>query len=218
VATSTAAIQHATVLEVFSNLGIPVATGTDKVVGPSTVMTVLGIEVDSIAQETRLPEDKLTSLLDLLSDWSIRQSATKRELLSLIGHLSFAAKVVPPGRTFIRRLLDLSCTVTGLSHVIVIDDEARLDIAWWLDFAQAWNGKSLFHDTAWTQSPDLDLYTDASDSGYGGYCRGEWFLGGWPIQLASEPIMVRELLPIVAACAVTHGGGSESSSTATMRR
>ena len=52
---STAAIQQATLLTVFENLGVPVATGQDKVVPPTTVMTVLGIEVDSVEQATRLP-------------------------------------------------------------------------------------------------------------------------------------------------------------------
>ena len=96
VATSTAAIQKGTTLQVFSNLGIPMATGEDKVVGPTTVMTVLGIEVDSEAQESRLPVEKLSSMLSLLKEWQSRSSASKRELLSLIGHLSFAAKVVLP--------------------------------------------------------------------------------------------------------------------------
>ena len=67
-ATSTAALQKATVLLVFSNRGIPVATGEEKVEGPTTVITVLGIEVDSVAQEFRLPRDKLVSLLSLLKE------------------------------------------------------------------------------------------------------------------------------------------------------
>ena len=37
VATSTAAIQKATVLQVFNNLGIPVVTGEDMIVGPITL-------------------------------------------------------------------------------------------------------------------------------------------------------------------------------------
>ena len=200
VATSNAAIQKATMLQVFSNLGIPVATGEDKVVSPTTVMTVLGIEVDSVAQESRLPADKLLPLLSLLKDW--QGSASKRELLSLISHLSFAAKVVPPGRIFIRRLLDLSCTVSGLSAPLTVTDEARRDIQWRLDFASTWNGKSVFHDLEWTRSPDFDLYTDASDLGFGGYFQGRWFLERWPAEFVQEPIMVRELVPIAVTCAL----------------
>lgn len=202
VRTSTAAVQMATLLQVFENLGIPVAVGDDKVVPPTTTMTVLGIEVDSVAQESRLPSDKLACILELLGEWRSRRSATKRELLSLIGHLSFAAKVVPPGRTFIRRLIDLSCTVTDLSAVLVLDDDAQLDIQWWVDFVSTWNGRSIFHDVEWTRSPDINLFTDASDCGYGAYCDGLWFFGQWQASFAAEPIMVRELYPIAAACVV----------------
>ena len=150
IATSTAAVQKATLLTVFDNLGVPVATGADKNVGPTTSMTVLGIEVDSVAQVTRLSEEKFHALLTVLKTWSQRVVCTKRELLSLIGSLSFAAKVVPPGRTFIRRLIDLSCTTTSLDSTITLDDDAQLDIHWWLEFAGTWNGRCLFHDLHWT--------------------------------------------------------------------
>ena len=199
---STAAIQMATVLQVFDNLGIPVASGPGKVVGPATVVTILGIEVDSVEQVMRLPAEKLSALHSALAVWSARTSCTKRELLSFIGTLSFAAKVVPPGRTFIRRLIDLSCTAPSLQSIITLDAEARLDIAWWRRFAATWNGRSFFHDLQWSTSPDLDLFTDASDVGFGGYYARQWFLGRWPAELLDEPIMVRELIPIALACAV----------------
>ena len=128
VATSLAAIQKATVLQVFENLGVPVATVADKVVGPTTRMTVLGIEVDSVAQLSRLSDEKMEALTAALIVWSRRHSCTKRELLSLVGTLSFAAKVVPPGRTFIRRLIDLSCIVESLDGTITFDEDARPDI------------------------------------------------------------------------------------------
>ena len=165
-------------------------------------MTVLGIAVDSVAQESRLRADKLVSLLGLLKEWQGRGSASKWDLLSLVGHLSFAAKGVPPGRTFIRWLLDLSCTVSGLSASPTITDEAHRDTQWWLTFASTWNGKSVFHDLEWTRSPDLDLYTDVSDIGFGGYFQGRWFLESWPAEFVREPIMVRELVPIIVACAL----------------
>ena len=38
--------------------------------------------------------------------WSERSTASKEQLQSIIGVLSFAAKVVAPGRTFLRRMID----------------------------------------------------------------------------------------------------------------
>ena len=63
---------------------------------------------------------------------------------------------------------------------------------------------SLFLDSAFTTSTDLNLYTDASGFGYGGYCRGLWFQGRWNATAAQFgdgelSIAYKELLPIVIA-------------------
>ena len=79
--------------------------------------------------ELRLPPDKLEALTQLLEQWhNIKRKITKRELLSLIGKLSFAAKVIPAGRIFFRRLIDLSTSVTKLHHHITLNAHAKEDI------------------------------------------------------------------------------------------
>ena len=50
-------------------------------------------------------------------------------MLSLIGKLSFACKlVIPAGRIFLRRLLDTAHSVHDLDTKFHIDNEALLDI------------------------------------------------------------------------------------------
>ena len=49
------------------NLGVLIAQ--EKTEGPSTRLTVLGIEFDTVAMELRLPADKLHRLSELLSPW-----------------------------------------------------------------------------------------------------------------------------------------------------
>ena len=93
--------------------------------------------------------------------------------------LSFATKVVKAGRTFLRRLIDLSSVVTGLSHHISLNRHARADISWWRDFLPSWNGVELFQEEVIT-SFDLSLFTDASDIGMGGVLGIDWFSVGWP--------------------------------------
>ena len=51
-------------LQLCSTLGIPVTM--DKLEGPSTVITYLGIELDSQQRELRLPPAKLNDLLQEL--------------------------------------------------------------------------------------------------------------------------------------------------------
>ena len=86
-------------------LGVPIAD--HKREGPTTCLTYLGIEVDTVAGLLRLLNDKLQWLRALLSDWGARRSCTRKELESLVGLLNHACKVVHSGRAFLRRMLDL---------------------------------------------------------------------------------------------------------------
>ena len=134
--------------QVFDELGVPLAP--NKLEGPTTVLTYLGIEIDSADQVIRLPNDKYSDLHSQLAPWIGKKKCTKRELLSLIGKLSFAAKVVWSGRLFLRRLIDLNNTAHKLQHHTTPNAEARKDIQWWLDFLPTWNGISIFPDDNWT--------------------------------------------------------------------
>lgn len=182
------------ICQVFELVGVPLAK--DKVEGPSQVITFLGIEIDSVALVARLPKDKLDALLLLLVSWLKVKKCTKKELLSLIGSLSFACKVVKPGRIFLRRLIDLSVTVKSLHHHIDVDKESRKDIIWWHRFVKEWNGISLLHGPS-VSSDELKLFTDASSLGIGGYFGGKWF--SVPLKKSHENIAFLELLAIVAA-------------------
>ena len=115
-----------TLFRVLEDIGVPIAK--EKTVSPATRVTFLGIEIDTIDRCIRLPQEKLSGLLTLLHQWEHKKKCTKRELLSLIGSLSFAAKVVKPGRIFLRRLIDLSSTVHKLHHRISLNTEAKNDI------------------------------------------------------------------------------------------
>ena len=94
-----------TALPLCERLGFPVAQ--EKVVDPATVITFLGIELDSVRQELRLPQDKLERIKTLINRWSKKHCATKHELQCLLGHLNHACTVVKPGRTFIHNVIAL---------------------------------------------------------------------------------------------------------------
>ena len=100
-----------TLLSLCNTLGVPLAE--DKLEGPATQLEYLGILLDTDLLEARLPLDKLKELKSALKSWLERSSCSKRKLLSLIGSLSFAAKIVPAGRTFFRRFIDLHNQATA---------------------------------------------------------------------------------------------------------
>lgn len=88
------------------DIGLPIKPS--KTVLPTTTLTFLGLELDTVKFEIRLPEDKLVSLMVEVLKLKSQKSATLTQLQSLIGMLNFACRVVPPGRPFLRRLIDLT--------------------------------------------------------------------------------------------------------------
>ena len=80
-------------------LGVPLAT--EKREGPSPVITLLGIIIDTLQGQLRLPEDKLQRLVQSVSEWLTRKVYTCRELESLTRTLQHACKVIRPGRSFL---------------------------------------------------------------------------------------------------------------------
>ena len=124
----------------------------NKFVYPTTVMEYIGIEIDTIAMQLRITQERLDEIMIQLSQWKQRSGCTKREILSLIGKLSFVSRVVRPGRTFVRRLIDLSKTAKYLHYRIHVTKAARADIRWWELYLPTWNGISVFYDASWTSN------------------------------------------------------------------
>ena len=188
------------VLELCERLGVPLAM--EKLEGPTTCLTFLGIEVDTEAMELRLPEMKLKSLTSTVKEWYGRKSCTKRELLSFIGLLSHACKVVRPGRRFLRRLINLSTGTRSLNRCIRLNGECRSDIGWWYTFLPQWNGISMLWDGQ-KEHPDHQAWSDASGSwGCGAYWGSRWLQFPWSEEARGWSISVKEMVPVMWGCFV----------------
>ena len=188
-------------IEVCQMLGIPLAIA--KVEGPTTVLEFLGILLDTTRMEARLPENKLVWVQTTVREWISKKKATKREILSLVGLLQHAAKVVHPGRTFVRRMYSVAARVLELDYYTRLNKEFRSDLSWWQLFLNSWNGVSFLKLTAMPQVPDLMLQTDASGSwGCAAFCSGIWLQWEWPQEWYPISIRAKELVPIFLSCAV----------------
>ena len=190
------------VLGAFHDLGIPLAE--DKIIGPVYALPYLGITLNSKEMTMEVTPERYAETMAIFPSWLARRTSTKTELLSLIGCLSFVAKVVRPGRTFLRRLIDLSKTVKRQHHHITFNKEARLDIQWWYSFLPEWSCKSLLPDPQVIKASDLKLFTDASDIGFGATFGNAWIQGAWDKPRKEISINYRELFAILAA-ALTWG-------------
>ena len=179
-------------------LGIPLAA--HKTEGPTSVLVFLGILIDTEAFELCLPADKLARVQETIRSWVGKKACTRKELESLLGHLSHAAAVISQGRIFLRQLLPLLSVGRSPYYFVCLNAGARADLLWWNVFLQDWNGTSFFP----TSVPAMEVISDAS----GTYSCGAfsllhgWFQLEWPEIWLPVHITAKELLPIVIAAAL----------------
>ena len=190
-------------IQACENLGFVVAD--DKTEGPSTRLTVLGIEFDTEAMVLRLPQEKLERQRSLLATWRGRSSYLRRQLESLAVVLQHASKVVRPGRSFMRRIYDLLAQMQHFKpHFRVrLNSECQADIEWWSTFSQYWNGRSIMRPIQ-VRNPDVHIWSDASSSwGCGAFWQRLWLQVAWEsLPIATASIAPKEFFPILVACAI----------------
>ena len=192
-------------LQAFRDLGLPVAI--EKTIPPTTSLPFLGIQINSSDMSMSVPELKKAGIMELLRKWEHRRKCKKTELLSLTGTLSYICKVVRPGRIFLRRLFDLTKTVTAGHHHIYLNENSRADIQWWLDFLPSWSRSTIIPENFTVLNTDICLFTDASKLGLGGCYGKRWIQARWPRNMRALTsgkaidIDYLELFAIFAACA-----------------
>ncbi len=169
-----------------------------KCTGATQRIEFLGIQIDTVEGTLSITQERLNEITELLQSWQHRKVCTKRELLSLIGKLSFASRVVRAGRTFLRRLINLSKSVKFLHFKVKLNKSARADLYWWLRCIQSHNGVTYF-PVEWPDDQCSVLFTDASNIAMGGLCNDSWFVYPYTGEMghaSSLPIHYRELMAV----------------------
>ena len=191
----------------FTTLGVPLAE--DKTEGPATFVEFLGIKLDTLTFQASLPQEKLHRITLIIANFADTTSCTKQQLLQLLGHLNFATRIIPQGRSFISHLLSLASSVPALTNQVNISPECRMELRLWHSLLHHWNGISFFYNDFHSSPEDLQLFTDAAPSvGYGGYYGGRWFAEEWPEELkknqcdSDHSSALFELYPIVVAASL----------------
>ena len=184
-------------LDLCKKVGVPIAH--EKTVFLTTNLTFLGIELDTITQIARLPDDKITKCTSMLQTFLSKKKVSLKNLQSLLGWLNFATSVVP-GRPFLRRLFDKTKGLRKPYFKTNLNKETKADIRTWLQFLKNYNGKSFFRGADIFTSESLKLYTDAAqEHGFGAVFEANWFYGEWPNSWKGYNITILELFPIVLA-------------------
>jgi hypothetical protein len=140
----------------------------DKTEGPSQRLSFLGVQLDSVAQTLSCTPARVSELTTLLRSLRRERVITRRHAESLIGKLSFAAKVLPGARPFMRRMLDTvhACKSRRPSHPLRIDPGFRADVKFWLRHFDSWNGRQQWRSS---RATPFVFASDASLDGFGFY-------------------------------------------------
>ena len=127
----------------------------------------------------QMPHDKLQELQELFDAWHSKKTCIKKDLQSIVGLLNHACKAVCSGRSFIRRLIDLTAMQREEDDEVRLNVEAHSDIEWWHQFSQSWNGVSMLTALK-KQIPSGLIIADASGNwGCGALSENDWFQVPW---------------------------------------
>ncbi len=114
------------------------------------------------------PKKKIDRMILVASTLAANPTCSKRELLSILGHLNFAMRIIPQGRPFISHLLTFASSAHALEDQIALTDSCRNELSLWISFFKRWNGLSFFYNNLISSPVDIQLFTDAAPSiGYG---------------------------------------------------
>ena len=202
--------------EAYNKLGLLlIDLGLDesqkKAEAPTTMITFLGVEFDSVAMTMSVPPSKLTEIKAEIRLWMRRTTINKKELQSLLGKLFWVAKCVKYARVFMGRLLSQLRTMTGIKDTkkVKLQEEARKDIMWWAQYLEHYNGINLIvNDNPIPLSFDQLLDSphdvcagDATPTGGGAWHGREYWCGELPTHLKDPqiPIHVKEFWVVIVS-------------------
>ena len=104
----------------------------------------------------------MARIQELLKTWLPRKKVNKKQILSLVGTLQHAKKVVRPGRSFVSSMYLTAAKLGEMYYITQLNKAFRSDLFWWHTFLQSWNGLSILRHPSVLSHPDFCAQSDAS--------------------------------------------------------
>ena len=129
-------------LKICHHINFPVSL--DKTFWGTTLLTFLGLLINTYSQTISIPLEKVERAKELLSSVLEKRSKkmTLNQLQKVCGFLNFLGRAIVPGRAFTRRLYPQGkLNLLKPHHHLRITQEMRLDMQMWMQFL---NHQSIF--------------------------------------------------------------------------
>jgi len=100
-------------------------------------------------------------------------------------------------------MIELAARVKRLDHWVHLNTEFHADLGWWKVFLPAWNRRCMMESIDLAATPYITMFSDESGGwGCDAIWDGHWFKRKWEGSWTEQQIAIKELVPIVIACAV----------------
>ncbi|OMH83609.1 hypothetical protein AX774_g2884 [Zancudomyces culisetae] len=116
----------------------------------------------------------------------------------MTGKAQSLSVAMTPGILKTRRLIGLKNEARRMGKSwesnVQLTEEAKENLTWWVKQMEKWNGKAFL-----PEKPELEVFTDASDTGWGVVIGTKTYAGQWSRQEADWHINVKELRAVEIA-------------------
>ena len=164
----------------------------DKTEWATTVLTFLGLLIDTGRQMVFIPAEKVERARHLIAELMLVRTTTVKQIQRLCGILNFFSRCIIPARVFTRRLYAMIRNIADHPRYhIRITNDVRADLIMWQSFLadQSAFCRPFADFSKVLTAEDINMYTDSSTNpelGCGGYCDREWFLLKWDADFIRE--------------------------------
>ena len=186
--------QKELLLSTYSRLGFFINFEKSEL-SPKTSITFIGYVLNSVGEDNNpwisIPKARIYKLKRDIKRVLVKGSASSRFIARICGQCISFTKAIVPTKLLLRNLYRLLGSRQSWSDILLLDNASINDLKWWLAALDNWNGKPIIK-----KSIDLQIVTDASDSGWGGVCNGKEAAGPWTKPIRFKSINYRELLAV----------------------
>ena len=170
-----------------------------SVLEPAQTMEFLGLTVDTVTMELRLPLEKMKKIRAESRAMARAEQVSARALARLVGKMNATSQVIPPAPLFFCHLqMALSDTLNrnlqSYEAQVPMSQNCKEKLMWWDNHMAKWNGKSLL-----SKEVDMTIDSDASLIGWGAVCLNQRTGGPWSQAECKMHINCLELLAATLA-------------------
>lgn len=182
-------------VNLLKKLGFCINEGKSVLV-PTRRLEYLGNVIDSENMTVTLPDRRIHKILQCCEELLHSDRAKIRHVARVVGLLVAAVPAAEMGKLHYRRLecakiAALKAAKGNFDKWMVVTHEMRLDLIWWTSHI-ALQTRQIFR-----KGTELDLYTDASNLGWGGHINQQSVNGRWSLSESALHINAKELKAIL---------------------